>query len=114
MVDDDALQRLEELDLSWPMTSSSGAPTTCCLCELNQAVHSLTDATLAAIAERCPLLRLLGLSGTSVTEYGVRALLQGCRQLQNVDLASCRSVSRRVRTAAHASVAKLEEALGLT
>ena len=56
--------------------------------------RSLTDAALAALAERClGRLRELAFAATRVTDAGVSALVAGCPRLQRVDLADCPALS---------------------
>ena len=56
--------------------------------------RSLTDAALAALAERClNRLRELAFAATRVTDAGVAALVAGCPRLQRVDMADCPALS---------------------
>ena len=56
--------------------------------------RSLTDASLAALAERClNRLRELSFAGTRVTDAGVAALVAGCPRLQRIDLADCSALT---------------------
>ena len=53
--------------------------------------------TLACGPDACSKLQIVDLSGTSVSDSGVKRLLIGCIDLEHLDLTSCRGVSRGIK-----------------
>ena len=53
--------------------------------------------TLACGPDACSKLRFFDLSGTSVSDSGVKHLLVGCINLESLNLTSCRGISRGIK-----------------
>jgi hypothetical protein len=68
------------------------------LTELDLSRSDATDVTALAIAENCPrLLSLQIFMGNSVTDAGVRAVLQGCPLLHDTDVECAERISHDLR-----------------
>ena len=71
--------------------------------------RSLSDAALAALAERCVnRLRELSFAATRVTDAGVAALVAGCPRLQRVDLADCTALTDAAAQSLASACTRLE------
>eukprot|EP01032_Pedospumella_encystans_P008068 gene8068-9615_t len=56
--------------------------------------EDITDAALAHIAQHCPMLEHLDLSGCPVTDIGVSNLVRFCRHLHTLSLRKCYNLSK--------------------
>ncbi|XP_071741448.1 F-box/LRR-repeat protein 12-like [Rutidosis leptorrhynchoides] len=54
---------------------------------------SITDTGLALIASACPLLTVISLAGTSVSDDGLKVVSQSCKSLEELNLNSCQDIS---------------------
>lgn len=83
----------------------------CCLSYLRVLVLSrkcFTDHHLTVIGKNCPRLQSLNMSGSSVTDEGLRAL-SPCRDLRVVDIRGCEQVSHLGMNNLICEHAKLED-----
>lgn len=55
--------------------------------------RNISDRTLSRLGSSCKQMQILNLSGKSITDEGVTALVDGCSNLAELELVACESVS---------------------